>query len=94
VRETPIDLTPMPKTRSTRHGHLEWISLSGTSSQRCLPRVWRVQEFSWYMSSLLHNLPGQDDFGRRLQRAELEWLVSSRSASASLAENYVGLPFA
>jgi p-hydroxybenzoate 3-monooxygenase len=63
-------------------------------SQRCLPRVWRVQEFSWYMSSLLHNMPGDDDFDRRLRRAELEWLVSSRSAAASLAENYVGLPFA
>jgi len=63
-------------------------------TERCLKRVWRVQEFSWYMSSLLHNLPGDDDFGRRLQRAELEWLVSSRDAASSLALNYVGLPFA
>jgi p-hydroxybenzoate 3-monooxygenase len=62
-------------------------------SQRCLKRVWRVQEFSWYMSSLLHNLPGDNQFGHHLQRAELEWLVTNESAARSLAENYVGTPF-
>jgi p-hydroxybenzoate 3-monooxygenase len=46
------------------------------------------------MSSLLHNLPHDDEFGRRLQRAELEWLVTNDAAKRSLAENYVGLPFA
>jgi p-hydroxybenzoate 3-monooxygenase len=63
-------------------------------TDRCLGRVWRVQEFSWYMSSLLHNLPNDDEFGHRLQRAELEWLVRNESAARSLAENYVGTPFA
>ena len=63
-------------------------------SERCLRRVWRVQEFSWYMSSLLHNLPHDDDFGRRLQRAELDWLVTNEGAARSLAMNYVGPPFA
>ena len=63
-------------------------------STRCLKRVWRVQEFSWYMSSLLHVLPDEDGFGRRLRRSELDWLVTSEAASRSLAENYVGLPFA
>jgi p-hydroxybenzoate 3-monooxygenase len=67
--------------------------LDGYSS-RCLGRVWRVQDFSWYMSSITHVLPGEDGFGFRLRRAELEWLVSSGAASRSLAENYVGLPFA
>jgi p-hydroxybenzoate 3-monooxygenase len=62
-------------------------------SRRCLKRVWRVQEFSWYMSSLLHNLPGDNEFGHRLQHAELEWLVTNESAARSLAENYVGTPF-
>jgi p-hydroxybenzoate 3-monooxygenase len=63
-------------------------------TERCLARVWRVQEFSWYMSSLLHNLPNDDEFGHRLQRSELEWLVTNESAARSLAENYVGTPFA
>jgi p-hydroxybenzoate 3-monooxygenase len=62
-------------------------------TERCLARVWRVQEFSWYMSSLLHNLPNDDEFGHRLQRAELEWLVTNEAAGRSLAENYVGTPF-
>ena len=63
-------------------------------SLRCLKRVWRVQDFSWYMSSLVHVFPGEDGFGFRLRRAELDWLVTSRAASQSLAVNYVGLPFA
>jgi p-hydroxybenzoate 3-monooxygenase len=46
------------------------------------------------MSSLLHNLPHDDEFGHRLQRAELEWLVTNEGAARSLAENYVGTPFA
>jgi p-hydroxybenzoate 3-monooxygenase len=62
-------------------------------TERCLARVWRVQEFSWYMSSLLHNLPNDDEFGHRLQRAELDWLVTNEAAARSLAENYVGTPF-
>ncbi len=80
-------------------GLIEWYR-SGSSelldgySERCRRRVWRVQDFSWYMSSLLHNLPGDDEFGRRLQRAELEWLVANEGAARSLAENYVGPPFA
>lgn len=78
-------------TRWYRTGSSEGLDRYST---RCLRRVWRVQEFSWYMSSLLHDLPTEDAFGRRLQRAELEWLVSSREAAASLARNYVGLPFA
>ncbi len=80
-------------------GLVAWYRTRSTAlldgySARCLRRVWRVQEFSWYMSSLLHRLPGDDDFGRRLQRAELEWLVSSPAEARSLAENYTGLPFA
>jgi p-hydroxybenzoate 3-monooxygenase len=62
-------------------------------TERCLRRVWRVQDFSWWMSSMLHLLPDGDGFGRKLQRAQLEWLVGSDAASRSLAENYVGLPF-
>ena len=31
--------------------------------------------------------------GRKLQRAELDYLVGSKAASTAMAENYVGLPF-
>ena len=35
----------------------------------------------------------QDSFALRLQRAELDYLMSSETAQRLLAENYVGLPF-
>src|SRR5262249_34810188 len=61
-------------------------------SDTCLPRVWRAQRFSAWMTSALHRLPGMDDYRSRLQLAELEHLVHSPAAAASLAENYVGFP--
>ena len=61
-------------------------------SARVLDRVWKVERFSWWMTSLLHTFPDLDAFGRRVQRAEFDYLVGSRAAQTSLAENYVGLP--
>ena len=62
-------------------------------SARCLARVWRVQEFSAWMTALLHRAPDADPFAERLARAQLDWLVASEAAARSLAENYVGLPY-
>ena len=62
-------------------------------SERCLPRVWKVQRFSWWMTSMLHRFPGDSGFDQRRQLAELDYLTSSRAAMTSLAENYVGLPW-
>ena len=62
-------------------------------TERCLARVWRVQEFSSAMSTLLHRAPDGDPFEDRVMRARLSWICSSRAAAQSLAENYVGLPF-
>jgi p-hydroxybenzoate 3-monooxygenase len=61
-------------------------------SETCLPRVWRAQRFSAWMTTALHRFPGMDEYRSRLQLAELEYVVHSQAASASLAENYVGLP--
>ncbi|GAA0811311.1 4-hydroxybenzoate 3-monooxygenase [Spirilliplanes yamanashiensis] len=61
-------------------------------SARCLDRVWRVQHFSWWMTSLLHTPDRADPFAARLQHAELAQVVSSPAAARVLAENYVGLP--
>ncbi len=58
----------------------------------CLQRVWKVQRFSWWMTSMLHKFPDRNRFDQRRQLAELEYLAGSRAASQSLAENYVGLP--
>ena len=62
-------------------------------SATCLRRIWKVQRFSWWMTQLLHRFPEHDAFGRRLQEAELDYVVHSEAARRALAENYVGLPF-
>jgi p-hydroxybenzoate 3-monooxygenase len=62
-------------------------------SATCLSRVWKAERFSWWMTSMLHRNDHDDAFGRRLQLAELDYVVNSRAASQCLAENYVGLPF-
>ena len=59
-------------------------------SDRCLRRVWRVQHFSWWMTSMLHRFEG-DAFEAKLQRSQLEYVVRSHAAATTLAENYVGL---
>jgi p-hydroxybenzoate 3-monooxygenase len=61
-------------------------------SARCLARVWKVQRFSWWMTSLTHRFPEASGFEKRVQAAELAYLSSSRAAQTTLAENYVGLP--
>ncbi len=61
-------------------------------SATCLARVWRAEHFSWWMTSMLHRFPEADAFQRKLQRAQLDYVVSSRAAATSLAENYVGMP--
>ncbi len=62
-------------------------------SARALARVWKAERFSWWFTSLMHRFPEQSDFELRMQRAELDFLRSSDSAQASMAENYVGLPY-
>jgi p-hydroxybenzoate 3-monooxygenase len=62
-------------------------------SARALARVWKAVRFSWWMTSMLHKFPDEGEFGARIQLAELDYVVNSKAASASLSENYVGLPF-
>ena len=62
-------------------------------SSVCLRRVWKVQRFSWWMTSMLHRFPDETPFDWRRQQAELDYVIGSRAAATSLAENYVGLPF-
>jgi len=61
-------------------------------SAKCLRRVWKVQRFSWWMTSMLHRFTSDNPFDLRRQLAELDYVTSSRAASQTLAENYVGLP--
>ncbi|MEZ5651873.1 MAG: 4-hydroxybenzoate 3-monooxygenase [Burkholderiaceae bacterium] len=76
-------------------GHYHQDDDSGLDgySQKALARIWKAQRFSWWMTSLLHVYPDMSDYDRKLQQTDLEYLFSSDAALASLAENYVGLPF-
>ena len=60
-------------------------------TRAALRRVWRAQDFSNYMTQMLHDLGG-GPFQRRMQLARLEYVERSEAAARSLAENYVGLP--
>lgn len=59
-------------------------------TRAALRRVWRAEHFSWWMTTMLHRLPGDDPFDRQLQLSQLRYTVGSRAAAASLAENYTG----
>jgi len=63
-----------------------------TYSQRALSRIWKAERFSWWFTSLMHRFPETGAFGRKMQSAELDYLVKSEAAMRSVAENYVGLP--
>lgn len=62
-------------------------------SEKALARVWKAERFSWWMTNLLHRFPDMSDADLRLQCADLDYLFSSEAAQASMAENYVGLPY-
>ncbi|WP_424977902.1 4-hydroxybenzoate 3-monooxygenase [Leisingera sp. S232] len=80
------------------HGLLEYYvkgSCAGLDaySEKALARVWKAERFSWWMTNLLHSSPDGSETDLRLQSAELDYLFSSDAAQASMAENYVGLPY-
>ncbi len=75
---------------------IDWYATGSRSeldgySTECLRRVWRAEHFSWWMTSMLHNTPGADEFDRKLQISQLRYVTTSTAAATSLAENYVGL---
>ncbi len=61
-------------------------------SRVCLRRVWKVQRFSWWVTSLLHRFADDNAFDQQRQLAEIDYVTSSRAGQMTWAENYVGLP--
>jgi len=61
-------------------------------STMALERVWAAEQFSWWMTSMLHRYDDRDPFQQRLQIAQLTQVVQSQALQTALAENYVGLP--
>jgi p-hydroxybenzoate 3-monooxygenase len=62
-------------------------------SETCLCRIWKGERFSWHMTSMLHVFPEHDPFQQKMQLAELAYYCESARGRATIAENYVGLPF-
>ena len=59
-------------------------------SDLCLRRVWRAEQFSAWMTGLLHRDPAGDPFDHKLRLSYLHYVVNSEAAATTLAENYVG----
>lgn len=49
--------------------------------------------FSWQMTTMLHQLAGEDSFAAAMRKATLAHLATSETARRELAEKYIGLPF-
>ena len=86
----------MADVRRLAEAIVSWRTTGSTShleaySDECLRRVWRTEHFSWWMTSMLHRSPDGDPFDLQLQLSQLRYVTSSRAASTTLAENYVGL---
>ncbi|MFI8287898.1 4-hydroxybenzoate 3-monooxygenase [Streptomyces sp. NPDC085614] len=59
---------------------------------RALQRIWRAQNFSHWMTQLLHTAPGGSPFDLRRQLGELDNVVGTRAGRTYLAEQYTGWP--
>ncbi|MFD5214259.1 4-hydroxybenzoate 3-monooxygenase [Microbacterium sp. NPDC058345] len=62
--------------------------------ETALQRIWKAQQFSWWMTSLLHVAPDATDFDRLRQLGELRTVVESEAGRTYLAEAYTGWPLA
>jgi p-hydroxybenzoate 3-monooxygenase len=58
----------------------------------CLKRIWQIERFSWWMTSMMHKFDNHGPFDARMQTAELNYILTSPAGQMTLAENYVGLP--
>jgi p-hydroxybenzoate 3-monooxygenase len=62
-------------------------------SDMALRRVWASARVSWWLTMLLHRFPAETPFEEQMRLNQFDYLRTSERAQASLAEQYVGLPF-
>lgn len=62
-------------------------------TKKCVARVWRVQDFSNFMTYLCHKQAENGSFEQLLQKSKFDYLRMSEAYQKTIAENYVGLPF-
>jgi p-hydroxybenzoate 3-monooxygenase len=73
-----------------RAGNTDYLD---TYSDTALRRVWGAARMSWWLTMLLHALPDETPFERRVRFNQFDYLLKSELAAGSLAEQYVGLPY-
>jgi len=61
-------------------------------SDTALQRVWKAQNFSYWMTSMLHTRSDATTFERNRSLGELEAVTASRYGQQYLAEGYTGWP--
>jgi p-hydroxybenzoate 3-monooxygenase len=62
-------------------------------TQKSVARVWRVQDFSNFMTYLCHKQADEGSFEQLLQKSKFDYLCISEAYQKTIAENYVGLPY-
>ncbi len=60
-------------------------------SENCLKRIWRVQDFSNFMTYLFHKQAEHGSFENLMQKAKFDYIGLSNAQATTIAENYVGL---
>jgi len=58
--------------------------------QNALKRIWKAQQFSYWMTSMMHIAPDATEFDRQRGLGELSLLTDSRPAQQAFAESYTG----
>jgi p-hydroxybenzoate 3-monooxygenase len=77
-------------TEVYRTGETHYLDCYSVMAMR---RVWHSARMSWWLTMLLHRFPGETPFDQQMRLNQFDYLLASESAQASLAEQYVGLPF-
>jgi p-hydroxybenzoate 3-monooxygenase len=73
-----------------RAGKMHYLD---TYSDTALRRVWNAARMSWWLTMLLHRFPEETPFEERMRLNQFDYLHASEHAAATLAEQYVGLPY-
>ncbi len=78
-------------------GLVDYYTQNSTSrldrySATALPRIWRAQEFSNFMTTLFHKQDEHGSYTYQLQKAKFDYIKQSKAYATTIAENYVGLP--
>ena len=77
-------------TEANRAGKTRYLDCY---SDMALRRVWASARVSWWLTMLLHRFPDETPFEEQMRLNQFDYLQASAHAQASLAEQYVGLPF-